>query len=130
MFNKLITATAFSIVFSVTPALADEHQMKEGDKTEWKQKVNKTIENTSSETADNVEKAKDTKNMVHPAHKMGESDDVEPISGDKTEWKQKSNKIIENTDVEAKENLEKAKDSANMVHPTYEMGEGHTVEDK
>ncbi len=100
MLKQGIITVLVTMLFAVSPAMA-------GDK-----------DKLSEDYKDNLEANRDSTNMPHPAHEMGE--------GDKSKSSDKSGKEMSQ---EYKDNVEKAKEGENMPHPAHEMGEGHTIEE-
>lgn len=125
--------TAFTTLFlAVSPAWADHHNDHEGAKHPAHEMGDAALsdgdkkEQLSEEYRENLKAAEESANPLHPAHKMGHEN---THKGSKHPAHEMGEAALSESDENAplseeyKENLEKAKESANAPHPAHEMGD-------
>ncbi len=128
-----------SLLFAATPALADHHkethkgmehpahEMGEAALSDSDKK-----EQLSEEYKENLREAKDSENPPHPAHKMGHENThkgSEHPAHEMGEAALSDSDKKEQLSEEYKDNLEKAKESANSPHPAHEMGDENVLDE-
>lgn len=133
MYKHGLLTMILTCLFSISPAMAEHHQMDHAEGNHPAHEMGEAAlsdsdktEQLSDDYRDNLEAAKDSKNAPHPSHKMGADNTHKGQKHPAHEMGKAENDAAEQKEALSetyKKNLEAAEDAANAPHPAHEMGE-------
>lgn len=138
MLKQGFLTTLITLLMAAAPSWAEHHQTHEGAKHPAHEMGEAALsdsdqkEQLSEEYRQNLKAAKQSANPPHPSHKMGSENThkgFEHPAHEMGEAALSDSDKKESLSEDYKENLDKAKDSANAPHPAHEMGDEDVLDE-